>query len=209
MSLYPELAFFPTRGLPTRGSHRKGSTMKKAFLASILALLALASSARAQCSSWTNTMGIAANLGDPASLIDTDLSNDAVFIFSASSTEGVVGFLVDEVGVSELTFWYEDENGDRRARGRGGPHLHGRLQHERWHFDTTHRPRVHNDDMAGGCRRRSLHVGRYVRMFGRSERKKAERPVQHHDMRLVLELQARRHRVLPTRHDSVPRVLPC
>lgn len=73
--------------------------------------MTFASAAQAQCSSWDNTMSIAATLGDPNNIIETFLSNDALFVYTANSTDGVLGFTVDGAGIKWLEFWDEDENG--------------------------------------------------------------------------------------------------
>ena len=67
--------------------------------------------AQAQCSSWANTLGIAAYLGGEAVLINTTLSNDSAFVFWASSIDEFVAFTVDYDGVKELKNWAEDAYG--------------------------------------------------------------------------------------------------
>jgi len=83
----------------------------KAIWGAVAGFMTFASAAQAQCSSWDNTMSIAATLGDPNNIIETFLSNDALFVYTANSTDGVLGFTVDGAGIKWLEFWDEDENG--------------------------------------------------------------------------------------------------
>ncbi|NUQ68999.1 MAG: hypothetical protein HUU18_12080 [Phycisphaerales bacterium] len=85
--------------------------MKKLIVGALTGMMACVSAAQAQCSSWDNTMSIASVLGDPNNIIETFLSNNAIFVYSANSTDGVLGFTADGNGIKWLEFWDEDEDG--------------------------------------------------------------------------------------------------
>lgn len=85
--------------------------MKKFEMASFTCLLLFASVAQGQCSSWENTINIAATLGDPGAIVGAVLSNDSEFLFIANSCDGTAGFLVDGSGQLETAPWEEGEDG--------------------------------------------------------------------------------------------------
>lgn len=78
----------------------------------LLMISALASTATAQCSSWNNVQGIAGVVGDDAWIIARPLSNNAVFLFSASIADEDSVFLVDDEGLKSFRGdWIENNEG--------------------------------------------------------------------------------------------------
>lgn len=86
--------------------------MNKTMLGSLAGLMTLAAEAHGQCSSWNNLMEITAVVGEEVPLIESELSNHALFVFWPSYLDSCVGFMVDTEGVTVFyTDWEEDENG--------------------------------------------------------------------------------------------------
>lgn len=85
----------------------------RAVIFGVIASVVCVSSASAQCSSWTNTMAIGAKT---ATIITTELSNGAAFIFWVSPGDDLIAFTVDGDGLKELKDWDEDANGTATLR---------------------------------------------------------------------------------------------